>query len=132
MQACVGVALVAGGYFLYTVDFGSSNTSTGYERNEIFDRCDRDYIQSAPYLPYSASTGDCECFDDKLQHLSPSQRSAAYKSLEHRLTLAFMGKAGAKVEGSRVKFKDEYLGDVDFKANVETSGNAIMDQCSMF
>ncbi|MEP0191058.1 MAG: hypothetical protein ABJP70_10570 [Erythrobacter sp.] len=126
------VALGLGGYFLMSADFGGSNTSPGYERGEFYAMCDRDYLQSAPHLPFSASSSECECFDDKLQKLTPSQQAAAYKTLEDRLTLAFMGKAGAKVNGSNVSYNDGELGRVDAQVTVETSGGAIIEQCSMF
>lgn len=123
------VAGALGGYYAYTQ---SSNLSPDYQRSEIYAQCDRDYLQSAPYLGFRASQGECECFDDKLQQISPSQRSAAYKSLEDRLTLAFMGKAGANVEGTNVQYTDAALGEVNASVKIETSGHAIMEQCSMF
>lgn len=126
------IALGLGGYFLMSGDFGGADTSPGYERGEFYAKCDRDYLQSAPYLPFSASSSECECFDDKLQKLTPSQQAAAYKTLEDKLTLLFMGKAGAKVSGSNVSYNDGQLGRVDAQLKVETSGAAIIEQCSMF
>jgi|GEM_PF-3815712 len=124
--------LLAAGVGGYPVFTQGPNVSDGYERSEIYASCERDYVQSAPYLGFRASSGECECFDDKLQQLTVSQRSAAYKSLEDRLTLAFMGKAGARVSGANVQFTDDALGAVNANLNIETSGRAIMDQCSMF
>ena len=125
------LAVVGTGYGTYTL-LGPSNVSDDYERSEYYAKCDTDYIQSGPYLGYRGSSSECECFDDKLQQLTPAQRSAAYKSLEDKLTLAFMGKAGAKVSGSTVSYNDRALGKVVADVTVETSGVAIMEQCSMF
>lgn len=126
------IVLGAGGYFLSSGEFGASSTRPGYERGEYYAKCDRDYLQSAPYLPYSASSSECECFDERLQQLTPSQQSAAYKTLKDRLTLAFMRKAGADVNGTNVSYNDRVLGRVDFKARIATSGSEIIEQCSMF
>ena len=123
------LAISVAGYFVFAQ---GSNVSDGYERSEIYANCDRDYIQSAPYLGFRASSAECECFDDKLQQLTVSQRSAAYKSLEDRLTLAFMGKAGARVSGANVQYTDDVFGEVNADLDIETSGRAIMEQCSMF
>lgn len=129
-----GAVLVAGagGYALFGGNAGGAPVSQGYERSSYYAQCDTDYLQSAPYLGFSASSRECECFDDKLQQLTPTQQRAAYKSLEDRLTLAFMGEAGAQVDGNRVQYKDDVFGDVDARVQVETSGAAIMQQCGMF
>ncbi len=126
--------VVSGGvaFAYYSGAFDGSHTSEGYERGKYYAKCDTDYLQSAPYLSFSASSNQCECFDDKLQKLTPSQQAAAYKSLEDRLTLAFLGKAGAKVEGSNVTYNDSALGEVIANVKIETSGKAIMAQCNMF
>ncbi len=125
----LALAVCVGGYAFLGQ---SSNTSPDYERSEIFAKCDTDYLQSARHLGFRASAGECECFDDKLQQLTATQRRAAYKSLEDRLTLAFMGKAGAQVDGTNVTYDDGDLGRVSANVAVETSGTAIMQQCSMF
>ena len=109
-----------------------SDTGESYVPSAFYAKCETDYLQSASHLGFSASKSDCECFDEKLQKLTPAQQSAAYKSLEDRLTLAFMGKAGAEVQGSNVSFQDKALGDVSANVKIETSGRAIMAQCSMF
>ena len=126
------LALGAGGYALIGGNAGGAPVSEGYERSSYYAQCDTDYLQSAPYLGFRASSRECECFDDKLQQLSPTQQRAVYKSLEDRLTLAFMGKAGAQVDGNRVRYEDDAFGKVDARAKVETSGAAIMQQCGMF
>ncbi len=128
----LGVAGCAFGYAYYSGALGGSKTSDGYERGDYYAKCDTDYLQSAPHLGFRASSSQCECFDDKLQQITPAQQRAAYKSLEDRLTLAFMGKAGAKVEGSNVTFQDKGLGEVSADVKIETSGKAIMEQCGMF
>jgi len=126
------LALSAGVLVFYLDPLGGSGAGENYVRGEFYAKCDTDYLQSAPYLGFRGSTSDCECFDEKLQKLTPAQQSAAYKALEDRLTLAFMGKAGAQVQGSNVSFHDEGLGDVSANVKIETSGRAIMAQCSMF
>ncbi len=132
MALVLGVAGCAFGYAYYSGALTSSNTSEGYERGNYYAKCDTDYLQSASHLGFRASSNQCECFDDKLQQITPAQQRAAYKSLEDRLTLAFMGKAGAKVEGSNVTYNDDALGEVSADVKIETSGNAIMEQCGMF
>ncbi len=136
MKELLGIGAVlavgAGAYTLFGGSFGGAPVSEGYERSPYYAQCDTDYLQSAPYLGFSASSRECECFDDKLQQLNPTQQRAAYKSLEDRLTLAFMGEAGAQVDGNRVQYEDEVFGDVDARVQVETSGAAIMQQCRMF
>ncbi|MEL6528491.1 MAG: hypothetical protein AAFQ27_00915 [Pseudomonadota bacterium] len=124
------LAVGAGAFFLF--DTGNPSVGPDYVRSEIYAKCDTDYLQSARHLGFKASESQCECFDDKLQNLSSAQQKAAYKSLEDRLTLAFMGKAGAKVDGSSVSFNDRALGRVDAQVEIETSGSAIIQQCSMF
>jgi len=126
------VALTLGAFFMFGDGFGTSNLSEGYERGAYYEKCDTDYLQSARHLGFRASESECECFDDKLQKLSPAQQRAAYATLEDKLTLAFMGKAGATVRGSNVSFNDDALGAVSADLNVETSGKAIIHQCSMF
>ncbi|MEP0392229.1 MAG: hypothetical protein ABJ205_05045 [Erythrobacter sp.] len=125
------LTVAVGGYAAYS-HFGSSHVSDGYERSEYYAKCDTDYLQSAPYLGFSASSRECECFDDSLQKLTPAQQAAAYKTLEDRLTLAFMGKAGARVDGSTVSYNDKALGQVTADVKIATSGADIMQQCSMF
>ena len=131
IEGAAFLAIAVGGYVAYS-HFGSSHVSDGYERSEYFTKCDTDYLQSAPYLGFSASSRECECFDDRLQKLTPAQQRAAYKSLEDRLTLAFMGKAGARVDGNTVSYNDEALGQVTADVKIATSGADIMQQCSMF
>lgn len=126
------LGLGAGGAFLFTQLESSSSGGSKYSPSEIYAKCDRDYLQSARHLGFKASKSDCQCFDQKLQLLTPSQQNAAYKTLEDRLTLAFMGKAGAKVNGDNVTYNDRSLGEVSADLKVETSGNVIMEQCSMF
>ncbi|MEL7188012.1 MAG: hypothetical protein AAGK17_00550 [Pseudomonadota bacterium] len=129
-----GIAFVAVAAGLYTVfdKGGAPGVSSDYERSAFYDRCDRDYVQSASHLGFSASSAECECFDEKLQALRPSQQAAAYKTLEDSLTLAFMGKAGAEVSGNNVSFQDGELGEVNATVTPETSGKAIIQSCAMF
>ncbi|MEP2737298.1 MAG: hypothetical protein ABJP34_13495 [Erythrobacter sp.] len=126
------LGLAAGLGSIYVGGEGSVFAGSDYEPSKFYEKCDRDYLQSAPHLGFRASSSECECFDAALQKLTPSQQSAAYKTLEDRLTLAFMGKAGAKVRGNNVSFHDKGLGQVNAELTVETSGNAIMQRCEMF
>jgi len=132
--ASIGMLAVgAGGAYLFTtLSEKGSGESTKYTPSKIYADCDRDYLQSARHLGFRASKSDCKCFDQKLQLLTPAQRKVAYKALEDRLTLAFMGKAGAKVNGHNVSFNDRRLGQVNADLNIETRGSVIMEQCSMF
>ena len=123
----------AGGAYLYTtLSQTGSSESTKYTPSKIYAECDKDYFQSARHLGCKAFKDDCKCFDQKLQLLTPTQQKVAYKALKDRLTLAFMGKAGVKVDGHNVTFDDRQLGEVSADLNIETRGNVIMDQCSMF
>lgn len=121
----------AAGYF-YPKMQASAVPGERYTRSDVYAQCDRDYLQSAPHLGFRAQKSDCECFDKALQKLSPRQSKAAYKSLEDQLTLAFMGKAGAKVSGNNVTLNDDVFGEVNANVRVETSGKVIMAQCKMF
>lgn len=130
--AIAAVGLCGLAYVYFSGGLGSSHTSEGYERGKYYAKCDTDYLQSARHLGFRASSDQCECFDDKLQKLTPAQQASAYASLEDRLTLAFMGKTGADVQGSNVTYNDDALGEVSADVKIETSGKAIMAQCGMF
>ena len=132
--AFLGLAVGVGSVFIEGDGSGQGGLFAGsdYEPSKFYGKCDRDYLQSAPHLGFRASSSECECFDAALQKLKPSQQSAAYKTLEDKLTLAFMGKAGAKVSGNNVSYDDNALGQVDAQVEVETSGKAILQQCGMF
>ena len=129
--AMLGVG-VGGAYLYTTLSQDGSSESTKYKPSKIYAQCDKDYLQSARHLGFKAAKSDCQCFDQKLQLLTPAQQKVAYKALEDRLTLAFMGKAGVKVDGHNVNFNDKRLGEVSADLNIETRGSVIMDQCSMF
>lgn len=128
----LGLIAVAGAGYFYGQMGSQSAPSEKYVQSKIYAQCDKDYLQSARHLGFSASKKQCVCFDKALQKLTPAQSKRAYKSLEDRLTLAFMGKAGAKVKGTNVTINDSDLGEVSANVKIETSGTAIIEQCGMF
>ncbi|MDA8707812.1 hypothetical protein N9M10_00405 [Hellea sp.] len=128
----LGLVVVAGAGYFYGKMESNPAPSEKYVKSKVYTQCDRDYLQSARHLGFSASKKQCVCFDKALQALTPGQSKAAYKSLEDRLTLAFMGKAGAKVKGTNVSIQDDVLGTVTANVKVNTSGASIIKQCNMF